>query len=118
MKQLNTFKDVAAALREAEAMRSRGEIQKITATWEDSDMSPRGVCAMGGITLVAGMHGDDMYSGNMRCQWPILDRVVEHPKKRPGEYYTLLTVISQLNAWAGVSWLEIAEWLEGLDDDD
>lgn len=112
MLELNTFKEVADALREAEEMRVAGKYKRIGYTWVDEDTSPIGVCAAGGIALVAGMEPGKVWSANLERKWPIMLRNVTNPVTSAET--DLLTVISQLNESPSVSWVDIADWLERL----
>lgn len=111
MKQLNTFKDVAAALREAEGMRERGEVQKVVLSYRSPDIEPVGVCACGGVALVSGFDTSlPWHDDTLPAAFPIMEREVVDPSDHTTD--TLQNVMSWLNlSW---TWPEIADWLETL----
>src|SRR6476659_7920468 len=95
MQQLNTFKEVASALREAEGKRVSGEIQQTVEVWHDTRMSPVGVCAVGAIAYVSGMPVDHVWSKYvLKDTWPILALEVTSPED--GDLDDLCEVISIL----------------------
>lgn len=114
MRQLTTFKDVAAALREAEDMRLQGVIQETTDVWHDTGMSPMGVCAAGAISYVCGMTvGGTWTSYAFENIWPIWLKEVVHPVS--GASCDLLSVLSELHDSQEWPWPQLASWLEGLE---
>ena len=116
MRGLNTFGDVAVALREAEDLRRAGELRSVTWTWVQQGTVPPGACAVGGIALVAGAVNDkeEVTVDTLRSSLPILDSRVINPMF--GSAMSLLSAMSMMNT-QGWSWGRIAEWLDSLEGD-
>lgn len=110
-RSLNTFKDVAAALREAEKRRVAGDLKRVEDSWIDPETEPVGVCAIGGIAIVSGMEVAITNALELIGTWPILNKSVPNPET--GGTSRLLSAISDMCS-TGMSWVDIADWLESL----
>ena len=76
---MNTFGEVAAALREAEEKLVAGDLQRVEDSWIDPETEPVGVCAIGGIAIVSGMEVAITNSLELIGTWPILNKSVPNP---------------------------------------